>query len=126
MRNLDELFEALAKNRFRSRFRLRAPERAYLAARSLSAVLDHGRVFLQERLIPAMPKNEGKQTPMRGHPFFVAQHATGTCCRSCLWKWHKIAPGRTLSEAEVEYVLAVISRWLSSQPKAEATQMELF
>ena len=126
MRNLDELFEALAKSRFRSRFRLRATERAYLAERSLAAVLDHGRAFLQERLVPALPRNDGKQTPTKGHPFFVAQHATGTCCRSCLRKWHDIAPGRALSEVEVDYVLAVIGRWLSAQPKAEAWQKRLF
>ena len=57
---------------------------------------------------------------MRGHPIFVAQHATGSCCRSCLAKWHRITPGRPLSEAEKDQVLAAIARWLAGQPAAAA------
>jgi hypothetical protein len=34
---------------------------------------------------------------MRGHPVFIAQHATATCCRGCLAKWHDIPAGRALT-----------------------------
>ena len=68
-----------------------------------------------ERLAAAEPVNDGKQTPMRGHPVFIAQHATGTCCRSCLQKWHGIPAGHPLSEAEQEHVVAAIGRWLEQQ-----------
>jgi hypothetical protein len=112
MRDLDELFSALARSTFRSRFRLGPKERDYLAEKSLPVVLEHGRKFIQERLAPAEPKNDGRQTPMRGHPIFIAQHATATCCRGCLEKWHRIPPGRTLSEEEIQYVLGVLARWL--------------
>lgn len=41
-------------------------------------------------MAPKNIDNDGKQTPMRGHPVFIAQHATATCCRECLKKWHNI------------------------------------
>ncbi|WP_407530855.1 DUF4186 family protein [Methylobacterium oryzisoli] len=66
-------------------------------------------------LVPADPKNDGKQTPLRGHPAFVAQHATATCCRSCLSKWHGIPSKRELSTAEQRHVVEAIARWLQMQ-----------
>ena len=75
-------------------------------------VLDHARDFVRRRLAPALPHNDGRQTPLRGHPVFVAQHATATCCRSCLAKWHGIQAGSALSDKEVEHAVAAIARWL--------------
>lgn len=112
MRDPDNLFAALAKSDFRSRFRLGPKDRAYLEQKTLPVILEHGRKFLVERLVPADPRNDGRQTPMRGHPVFVAQHATATCCRGCLAKWHFIARGKPLSDREIDYVLEVIARWL--------------
>ncbi|MBN2293557.1 MAG: DUF4186 domain-containing protein [Pirellulales bacterium] len=112
MRNQDDLFAALSKSTFRSRFRLGPKEHTYLEDKTLPVILEHGRQFVLDRLAPAQPKNDGRQTPMRGHPVFIAQHATATCCRGCLSKWHGIEAGRELSEGEVEYVLRVIERWL--------------
>lgn len=113
MKYLDDLFSALSQSTFRSRFRLGAKEQTYLAEKGLPAILDHGRQFIRERLAPAEPKNDGRQTPMRGHPIFIAQPATATCCRGCLQKWHHIAKGRDLTDDEIEYVVAVLSQWLS-------------
>jgi hypothetical protein len=45
---------------------------------------------------------------------FVAQHATATCCRGCLEKWHRIPRGQPLSDRQIEYILEVIQRWLTS------------
>lgn len=67
------------------------------------------------RLAPAHPANDGKQTPMRGHPVFIAQHATATCCRGCLEKWHQIPQGEPLSEAQQQYIVSVIHYWLVIQ-----------
>ena len=116
MRDLDQVFAALPRSRFRSRFRLGPKERAYLDQRGLPTILDHARDFIAKRLAPAEPVNDGRQTPMRGHPVFIAQHATATCCRSCLGKWHGIAAGRELSSAEREHVVRAIERWLNSDP----------
>jgi hypothetical protein len=111
--DLDELFGRLGRSEFRSRFRLRGKELDYLNSRGLEVVLEHAADFVERRLAPADPPNDGKQTPMRGHPAFVAQHATATCCRGCLLKWHGIAKGRPLTEAEMGYALRVIGAWLS-------------
>ena len=116
MRDLDLVFSRLSGSRFRSRFHLGEKERAYLAGRGLPVVLDHARDFVAKRLAPAEPLNDGRQTPMRGHPVFIAQHATATCCRSCLEKWHGITAGRPLTATEQEHVVAAIGKWLGTQP----------
>lgn len=115
MRDIDELFERLARSPFRSRFRLTARDRAYIEAKGLDTVLRHGRDFIDQRLAPAQPQNDGKQTPFKGHPVFIAQHATATCCRGCLAKWHAIPAGRALDEAERAHVAAVIQHWLTRE-----------
>ena len=119
-KSLESVFGKLRKSRFRSGFRLNPEEALYLREKGLAAVLSHGRDFLQKRLAPALPANDGKQTPWGGHPVFRAQHATATCCRSCLLKWHGIPKGKKLTERELGYVLAVIERWLSAQSGAQA------
>ncbi|MDJ0930167.1 DUF4186 family protein [Breoghania sp.] len=68
--------------------------------------------FIAKRLAPANPAKDGKQTPMHGHPVFVAQHATATCCRGCLLKWHGIDKGRPLSDDEQAYAVRVIMAWV--------------
>ena len=78
-------------------------------------VLAHAADFIDKRLAPAYPDNDGKQTPMGKHPVFVAQHATATCCRGCLEKWHAITKGHALSPVEKQYVIDVIRRWLDLQ-----------
>jgi Domain of unknown function (DUF4186) len=113
--DLDEVFERLNHSDFRRRFRLRPAEREYLERKGLDAVMSHGEKFIEERLAPADPPNDGKQTPMRNHPIFVALHATATCCRGCLEKWHSIPKGHALTSEERAYVLSVLRRWLISQ-----------
>lgn len=115
MRDLDDLFAALARSDFRRRFRLRGRELEYLRGRGLETVMEHAAGFVAERLTVAEPANDGKQTPMRNHPAFVAQHATATCCRGCLRKWHRIPQGRALTDEETRYVLAVLERWLRGE-----------
>jgi hypothetical protein len=115
MRDLDEVFSRLERSAFRRRFRLGEKDRAYLLNRGLPTIHEHAQDFVQKRLSPAEPLNDGRQTPWRGHPVFVAQHATGTCCRSCLAKWHDIPAGRPLDVAEQAHVVDAIVRWLEVQ-----------
>jgi hypothetical protein len=112
MRDLDDVFPALAGSAFRRRFRLGPRDREYLRAKGIDAVLTHAEDFVARRLAPAAPPNDGKQTPFRGHPVFVAQHATATCCRGCLEKWHAIPRGRELTDEEQAHVVAAIGRWI--------------
>jgi predicted Fe-S protein YdhL (DUF1289 family) len=115
MRDLEEVFRELSESAFRRRFRLGDKESNYLRDKGLRLVLEHAAEFVEKRLAPAEPPNDGRQTPMRGHPAFIAQHATATCCRGCLRKWHRIPQGRPLDESETRYVLSVIGRWLEGQ-----------
>ncbi len=102
----------LARSRFRSRFDLSDADRATIARVGWDTLAAQAEKIVRERLAPAEPRNDGRQTPMRGHPVFVAQHATGTCCRGCLAKWHGIPAGRPLSDAEVGQVVACLLAWM--------------
>ncbi len=117
MRPLDAVFQALTASPFRQRFCLSAKEQSYLAARTPYEIATHARRIVADRLGPAHPKNDGKQTPMRGHPVFIAQHATATCCRGCLAKWHGIPAGQVLKKVEQEHAVAAILRWIATQPQ---------
>ncbi len=108
----DDIFERLSRSRFRSRFRLGAKEADYLSQKGRDVIASHSADFVRQRLAPAQPRNDGRQTPMRGHPAFIAQHATATCCRSCLAKWHGIPAGRALSEPEQDRVVGLIMEWI--------------
>ncbi len=116
-RNPDEVFDALAASPFRRRFRLRGKELDYLRRKGLIVVMQHAADFIEKRLAPAAPANDGKQTPMRQHPVFIAQHATATCCRGCLQKWHEIPKGRALEPTEQAYILEVIETWLAREER---------
>ncbi len=111
----DGLFLKLGASRFRSRFRLSGRDRDWIAGRGLGVVSAHAADFIRVRLAPAAVPNDGRQTPFRGHPVFVAQHATATCCRRCLHAWHRIETGRQLEEEEIVYVHDVIMAWIRLQ-----------
>jgi hypothetical protein len=112
MLNLDTVFDALEQSTFRQKFHLNAKDAGYLQQKGLPTILLHAHQFIGTRLAPAEPAKDGKQTPFKGHPVFVAQHATATCCRSCLAKWHHIPKGIELSSEQQDYVVSVIERWL--------------
>ena len=107
-----ELKRRLAGSPFRSRFRLKEKELKIIAESGMERVENQCRKILSDRLAPAFPPNDGKQTPMRGHPCFPAQHATGICCRGCLAKWHGIPPGRELTDAELEHLVRILMFWI--------------
>ena len=99
-----QLFDHLEHSKFRSIFHLKQQDIDYINEKGLDTIKDHARDFIEKREAPAYIPNDGKQTPMKGHPVFIAQHATATCCRECIRKWHKIQPGRELSQIQKEYL----------------------
>lgn len=111
----EALFARLAQSDFRRRFCLRPEEVAYVERKGLAVIRRHAGDFVRLRLAPALIPNDGRQTPMRGHPVFVAQHATACCCRSCLAKWHAIPAGRELTAREQRYVVEVLMAWIERQ-----------
>ncbi len=110
-----DLFRRLARSRFRSRFHLSPRDRDYVCTKGLDAISRHAADFVARRLAPAGLPNDGRQTPMRGHPVFVAQHATACCCRGCLARWHHIPPDRPLTPAEQRYVVRVLMAWIGRE-----------
>lgn len=115
--DLTDLFARLAKSDFRSRFHLTKKDKEYIAEKGLPTIRRHAEDFIAKRLAPAVIPNDGKQTPMRGHPVFLAQHATGCCCRGCFYKWHHIPVGRELTKEEQQYAVAVLMAWIETQNK---------
>ena len=112
-----DLWKRLSQSKFRSSFSLKANDRNYVSEKGMAKVREHAIDFISKRLAPANLPNDGRQTPMRGHPVFVAQHATATCCRGCLEKWHHIPKGRELTWEEQEYVVDVVMEWISREMK---------
>ena len=91
------VLDKLAKSKFRSRFKLRTKELKYIKDKGLNTIRSHACDFIRDRIVPAEPVNDGNQTPMRGHPVFVAQHATATCCRGCNRKMAQIPPTQRIN-----------------------------
>jgi hypothetical protein len=112
--SIDTKLKALAGQPFRAKFHLRGRDAATVQLRGMEVVRRHADELLARRVAPAAPSNDGKQTPYRGHPVFVAQHATATCCRGCLERWHGIPKGRELTAGERAYAVEVICRWIEA------------
>ena len=109
---IEDKLTRLSKSKFRSSFKLRNRELMYLNDKGIAVIESHAEDFIRNRLAKKDISNDGKQTPMKGHPVFVAQHATATCCRGCLYKWHHIEKDRDMSEKEIKFVVALIMEWI--------------
>ncbi|MEU6283250.1 DUF4186 domain-containing protein [Streptomyces sp. NPDC047028] len=113
--SLDERLDTIAREPFRARFHLRGRDLATARLKGAATLRWHAYDLLAVRLAPAEPRKDGRQTPYRGHPVFVAQHATATCCRGCLQRRHGIPKGRELTRAELVYAVDVICRWIERE-----------
>ena len=110
-----EAFAKLDRSSFRRRFHLSAALRRYIERKGMDAIRRHAEDFVRIRLAPAHPASDGRQTPMRGHPVFVAQHATATCCRGCLNRWWKVPLGVALSQDRQAKVVGLIMAWIERE-----------
>ena len=112
MLEVNIILDKLQKSKFRSSFKLKEKEKLYVKEKGLETIKEHAYDFINKRLAPSFIINDGKQTPMKGHPVFIAQHATATCCRNCLYKWYKIPKNRQLNDKEIDYIVSVIMEWI--------------
>ena len=117
MEKIDEILYSLSNSKFRSSFHLKEKDKEYIKQKGIEKIESHAYDFLRKRLAPAYIPNDGKQTPMRGHPVFIAEHATATCCRNCLYKWYHIPKGRELTEEEIVFLVTVIMTWIKKDIK---------
>jgi hypothetical protein len=112
---IDQRLERIGRHPFRARFHLRGRDRVTAELRGEPVIRRHAHELVAKRLAPAEPYRDGRQTPYRGHPVFVAQHATATCCRTCLERWHDIPKGQELTRDQQDYVVDVICRWITHE-----------
>ena len=110
-----EILDRLLKSKFRNSFRLKQKDIDYINQKGLDTIKKHAQDFISKRVAPAYVANDGKQTPMRGHPVFIAQHATATCCRKCINKWHKFPMGTQLTQQQQDYIVELIMKWIKQQ-----------
>ena len=116
---ITEKLEQLQTSKFRSRFHLTDKEKKYIREKGRETIESHARDFIKKRLAPQQIDKDGKQTPMKGHPVFIAQHATATCCRGCLEKWHHIKKGKELTKVQQAYIVKIIMNWIDQQMKKQ-------
>lgn len=112
---VEQAFRKLAKSPFRSRFHLNEKDRAYAEKLGEDRLRAHTADLIATRLAPAAPQNDGKQTPMRGHPVFVAQHACACCCRDCLQKWYHVPKGVPLTAEQQEKIVNLLMAWINRE-----------
>lgn len=115
MATIDEALAKLQKSAFRAKFHLTEKDKQYVKDKGADTVREHAADFVRQRLAPAVIPNDGKQTPMRGHPVFVAQHACACCCRGCLNKWYKVPVGTELTENQQERIVNLLMAWIDCQ-----------
>jgi len=115
MQTIDQALEKLQKSDFRAKFHLNEKEKEYVRTKGMDEIRAHAEEFVAERLAPADIPNDGRQTPMRGHPVFKAQHACACCCRGCLHKWYRVKPGVQLNEEQQRRLVNLLMTWIERE-----------
>lgn len=118
MQTIDEALEKLNTSKFRSSFHLNEKDKEYVRNKGMETIRSHAADFIRTRLAPADIPNDGKQTPMRGHPVFKAQHACACCCRSCLNKWYNVPKNKKLSVAQQKKIVNLLMAWIQKEMNA--------
>lgn len=113
--SISQTLARLQKSTFRSRFYLTKKECFYLEEKGMEVMKSHAADFVSKRLASAVIPNDGKQTPMHGHPVFKAMHATACCCRGCLEKWHGIPKGTELDKETQQWIVLLLMSWLEAK-----------
>ena len=115
MQTVDQALEKLSRSDFRTKFHLDSRDRAYIAEKGMDTIRFHAEDFIAKRLAPAVIPNDGRQTPMRGHPVFKAQHACACCCRGCREKWYRVRPGVQLTDDQQRRLVNLLMAWIERE-----------
>lgn len=115
MQTIDEALEKLSKSKFRSSFHLKEKDIEYINKVGMEKIRQHAKDFIKTRLAPKYIPNDGKQTPMKGHPVFIAQHACGCCCRGCLNKWYRVNKSTILTKTQQEKIVNLLMAWIEKE-----------
>lgn len=115
MQTIEDALAKLNKSKFRSRFHLKQEDIDYIDKKGLEKIRSDAEDFISKRLAPAQIPNDGRQTPMKGHPVFIAQHSTACCCRGCLNKWYNVPKNTELSAARQKKIVNLIMAWIEKE-----------
>ena len=119
MQTIDEALLKLQNSKFRASFHLKEKDKEYVRTKGMETIRNHAKDFVKTRLAPAEILNDGKQTPMKGHPVFIAQHACACCCRGCLNKWYKVPKGKELTAVQQEKIVNMLMKWIEKELENE-------
>ena len=122
MQTIDQALEKLGRSKFRSSFHLTDRDIQYIDEKGIDTIRSHAENFVRTRLAPAFIENDGKQTPMSGHPVFKAQHACACCCRGCLYKWYRVRPGTELTDLQQKKIVDLMMTWIDRQYRGAKKQ----
>ena len=117
MQTKQQALQKLKRSKFRSSFHLKEKDKAYVREKGMETIQRHAEEIIRKRLAPAEITNDGKQTPMKGHPVFIAQHATGCCCRGCLRKWYRVPEHTELNEQQISRITGLLMAWIEEEMK---------
>jgi len=109
------ILKRLERSKFRSSFHLKQKDIDYIHAKGMDTIRDHCDDFIRTRLAPSDLPNDGKQTPMKGHPVFKAMHATGCCCRGCLNRWYHVPMHKDLTDEQQDKIVHLLLTWIDRQ-----------
>ena len=112
---INNKLNSLEKSKFRASFHLNKKMIEYIDIKGLELVESHCNDFIDKNLKTYNKEKDGKQTPTKNHPVFVAQHATATCCRGCIEKWYHIPKEKVLQENEIKCIKAMIMEWITKE-----------
>lgn len=113
---MERILNRLKNSKFRSSFHLNKKMKEYVNNKGMDVIRRHAYDFVNQRLKIYDKNKDGKQTPLRqGHPVFTSQHATATCCRGCIEKWHHIPKEKTLNDIEIDYIVNIMIEWIEKE-----------
>lgn len=115
MQTIDDALEKLNRSKFRSGFHLNEKDKEYVRNKGMETIRSHAEDFIRKRLASAYIPNDGKQTQMKGHPVFKAQHACACCCRGCLNKWYKVPKNKELTEIQQKKIVNLLMDWIENE-----------
>ena len=90
-------------------------ERNYAKRKGRAGIRIAAEKRIRSSVGPKEPYKDGTQTPWAGHLLYYAQHATASCCRTCIAEWHAIPTGRALSGDEIEYLTDLVCDYVDER-----------
>lgn len=109
---INERLKSLQKSKFRSHFYLKEKELHIIDEKGFEKIKEHAYDIIKKNIACYNERLDGKQTPMKNHPVFIAEHATATCCRGCIERWHHIPKTKELNDNEINFIVELIMAWI--------------